>query len=909
MINPISRKALALAVFLIALHDTTAVATNFGPQPGTSCASSPASIFELSMGPNGTGVTDAMFCNSGTWASVMNLNSGGQVGIGTTSPQSLFQVYGGEVQIGSSGASCSSGNAGALRYASGAITFCNGSSWSGPSAAAGGSNTQVQFNSSGALAGSSNFVWDNTNGRVGIGTSTAGFPLEVVGVAAATTLYGRTTTQNANDTLYLGVSGQNFFIDRPGPSGGQIALGYNTPKLSGPNNVFSVFDNATDHFGVFIVQSKGASSGNDGVGIGGVASVNRALEVNAAADWQMRLGYGAASATYTYDIGRNGATGFLNFYGNQTGANGYVFGGVDRTMMTILNNGNVGIGTTAPAVALQVGPGVVTSIANGGGGTYNPQIYNVQTSAVAGLGAYINDGTNNRRTSLFVNQTNAVWGLSMSYSSGDIPFVINDAGTERLRIDTSGNVGIGITSPLVGLHVKNDSGLRVEESNASYARSITIVPANNAGGLPSIASNSSAAFTISNSSTAVTLYNGNVGIGVASPTSLLHTVDTAAKTAAYTGVLHSVTDTSSTASINKIGMDVESTGTWNGTSAINTGLVVNATGGTTNYAATFSGGNVGIGTTVPAYTLDINGAARIVGAPIYMSSGYGIAWGTGSIAGYDGGSTPTRYLAFSTNSAERLRIDGAGNVGIGTTVPSSQLHLYLNSNASPSDGSVTGIHAQNVNAGSGAAAGFVARNSGLYTGFFQVNSGANTTYAGVNSVNLGNVHGYPLGFVTTSVLRMIINATGNVGIGTSSPANYAGLRIVDIRGASAGSGAIVSVADGTSGNGNARGWLYTDGASVQLRSVDVYPLAFYASNAEYMRITASGNVGIGTTTPQATLDVNGYSKLKINASAPATCNAGQEGSIAYTGTTTHYLCFCDGTAWEQASTPASACVW
>ncbi len=100
---------------------------------------------------------------------------------------------------------------------------------------------------------------------------------------------------------------------------------------------------------------------------------------------------------------------------------------------------------------------------------------------------------------------------------------------------------------------------------------------------------------------------GYVGIGTTSPISLLHTTEAAAKTASYTGVLHTVADTSSTVSVNKIGMDIESTGTWNGTSAVNTGLVVNATGGTTNYAATFSGGNVGIGTTAPTSLLSVNG--------------------------------------------------------------------------------------------------------------------------------------------------------------------------------------------------------------------------------------------------------------------------------------------------------------
>ena len=83
---------------------------------------------------------------------------------------------------------------------------------------------------------------------------------------------------------------------------------------------------------------------------------------------------------------------------------------------------------------------------------------------------------------------------------------------------------------------------------------------------------------------------GGVGIGTTSPTSLLHTADATAQTTSYIGVEHNVAATSSTASVNKTGMDIQSTGTWNGTSAVNTGLNVNATGGTTNYAAMFQGG-------------------------------------------------------------------------------------------------------------------------------------------------------------------------------------------------------------------------------------------------------------------------------------------------------------------------------
>jgi hypothetical protein len=72
---------------------------------------------------------------------------------------------------------------------------------------------------------------------------------------------------------------------------------------------------------------------------------------------------------------------------------------------------------------------------------------------------------------------------------------------------------------------------------------------------------------------------------------------------------------------------------------------------------------------------------------------------------------------------------------------------------------------------------------------------------------------------------------------------------------------------------------------------------------------AAGNVGIGQSSPAATLDVNGYAKLKTNSSQPVACSATYKGSIAYTGGTTNYLCFCDGTSWKQAHSPATACTW
>jgi hypothetical protein len=63
----------------------------------------------------------------------------GGVGISTTSPQSLLHVYGGEVQVGSSGASCAAANNGAVRFSGTTLYYCTGTTWT--AIGAGGSAT------------------------------------------------------------------------------------------------------------------------------------------------------------------------------------------------------------------------------------------------------------------------------------------------------------------------------------------------------------------------------------------------------------------------------------------------------------------------------------------------------------------------------------------------------------------------------------------------------------------------------------------------------------------------------------------------------------------------------------------------------------------------------------------------
>lgn len=128
------------------------------------------------------------------------------------------------------------------------------------------------------------------------------------------------------------------------------------------------------------------------------------------------------------------------------------------------------------------------------------------------------------------------------------------------------------------------------------------------------------------------------------------------------------------------------------------------------------------------------------------------------------------------------------------------------------------------------------------------------------------------GIARTSTSTYLATASGNVGIGTVSPlallhvgagtqtaVNLANTKIIIANSGNSGRAALLTLANDSAGN-SIEGQFESSGDSAEARiifgSATNHPLTFRTNNSERMRITSTGNVGIGTTSPtNSTLEV------------------------------------------------------
>ena len=310
--------------------------------------------------------------------------------------------------------------------------------------------------------------------------------------------------------------------------------------------------------------------------------------------------------------------------GNSFGANA-MLGINDNFRLDIETNGaaiisltgsNVGIGTTSPGTLFQVH-------AAAGGNNWTWFNGNVGSTLPTGFTTGVSIG---RNYSSGLSEANLIWGHGVSsnqyFAIGKVSG--STSYSEQLRIDINGNLGIGTTNPTTKLHVSGSvtalDGTFVSNVTSGTDRYFLNCYGTSTNWIFSIYENNNTAYLNSYSNMAFRanqnggsggyfIFSGaNVGIGTTIPSGKLHVVGTA-------NVIELSQATAGAATYYVMDNTVETGGRryrfgYSGASSDKGSFTIyNATDNITPFTI-LTGGNVGIGTTVPAYLLDVSGSSR-----------------------------------------------------------------------------------------------------------------------------------------------------------------------------------------------------------------------------------------------------------------------------------------------------------
>ena len=394
--------------------------------------------------------------------------SSGQVGIGTASPGSPLQIQCGDNYV--QGISFSSAATGAV--GAGDFMIQRGPSNNGTGGSTWNSSNCMMFhtpNENVATTGPVGFLWMSSNSRIGmfydvrntrlgIGTTSPGYPLQVNSSATGSTVLGAflqpsLTTGGAGAGLVVG----SAYVAQQ--SGSIYFLNYGTNST----NVFQLS-----------MSSAGSSTVNittTGVGIGttspgytfhtyggaiGVSGTNNYLYyavTNSTASGAYMMfdvatvgGSGRKYQIGSTGTGNNPGTGCFELYDATAGATRFVCN----------SSGNIGIGVTNPGYQLHVynynnGADVGMAIHNGGGGG------NSTSTSTATL--YFRPYGSTNAIAAAIRATDGISGGyagTLQFYTASAPGTDTYTLTQRMIITQAGLVGIGTTNPQYALDVVND---------------------------------------------------------------------------------------------------------------------------------------------------------------------------------------------------------------------------------------------------------------------------------------------------------------------------------------------------------------------------------------------------------------------------------------------------------------------
>ena len=715
--------------------------------------------------------------------------------------------------------------------------------------------TRVAFWKTGGEIGSnSNFFWDDTNSRLGIGTTGPLSKLDVNGgvaigsyagfnsaptngmivsgnVGIGTTNPAASLEVGTNHTLYVNAGTGKVGIGTSSPSNGKLEVNastgnavYATTNDSGGNaaGVYGLANNSTGpNYGV-----RGDNAANNGYGVYGYASNSStasAKGVFGRSDGE--TGYGV------YGYANHGSGMNYGIYGETVSDNGY----------SGYFNGGKGVFISA---TLEVGQQIKI---NGG----SPGSGKVLTSDGSGLATWQTPtgGIDGSGTDNYLPRWNGT----------------NSLETSSVYQDDSGNVGIGTSSPGYKLSVVGDIGSNLVDVNNSNAGG-TGINVNVAGTGIYLQTTGSYGITVSNAASAGINSNGTTA-----------------------GVLGSG----------------GTYGMW-GSSSSGTGVYGSTSSG--NYGVWGTGGSYGV-----------YGTGTTAGV-----------WGNGNVGVYGTGSGPTSTGVYGNGSSWGGYFLGKGyfsdNVGIGTPEPQAKLHISEgNLLIQNHTGSISNIRlSDNTDPSNTANCNYwdISRNaSNRLTFIYNDGVQAYDPYLTINTignVGIGTATMNPLskldvfggvaigsyaGTNAAPTNGMIVS--GNVGIGTTNPqaalniASSEGMAIMYLDAYQSGYPVIggrkangtpasptaaqlddILFAFGGRGYYGSTGYSSTNKAAIQMKAAENWSdsshlgtyLSFFttlagsSTTSEKMRITDSGNVGIGTTNPtNGILEVRGLTGKTIYA--------------------------------------------
>jgi len=270
---------------------------------------------------------------------------------------------------------------------------------------------------------------------------------------------------------------------------------------------------------------------------------------------------------------------------------------------------------------------------------------------------------------------------------------------------------------------------------------------------------------------------------------------------------------------------------------------------------------LGIGTSSPGVKLDVSGAN---GNFIRYTSTAGVSAIIGDGSGLHGqtGTTTNHPFVFITNATERMRLDSAGNLGLGVT-PSAW---------SAGKAIEVGFAGRGL-WGLTQSAGYLSTNAYFNAGWKYGGTGLAATYGQDTGAHIwqtaaSGTAGNAVTFSTT----MTLDASGNLGVGTTSPSqrlqvagNEVAAQKINAVGTNYGSGAYLNaftsaggndvgfsgfIASQTSNSTN-RLWMGVHSPSGSNQGFvgmpDATPLTFWTNSTERARIDSSGNFLVGTT--------------------------------------------------------------